>query len=493
MWQRIKDVHQMNMKRELKQKLQWLEAQSTALNQSRNNSVIKSTISQTSDTIFSSDSCIQTIISRYLFIDIIQLTLIFKNEFWAVNIFKLINNHISNSINKQDLQLSWIDKLQAHDDDVTQQNFKSMIFFLCCLEVYNQCLIKTINDQLRHSLQASLAWYINYLQKFYLHYIFKSLWIFHFHFHEIRMIKEVNDSNEWYNAEDELVDQALIKKTSAIAFQTRYQSQRVRKQFYNLRLKETSTESSVCNKFNDDSCIYFSCIYQYICSECDETYAAINCKTSNSNSQSIIERKWCQISASLISISKFFSYQLMKVDEISLARRDSLDASAWQTSLVKHSDHRYVQTLLFIIEHEAKIEYRDFNQLILSKNLLSTNDASDTLQADLTQQVRCDWLIKIQHVSHRFIFSSLRLVSKKKNRWRWIHHLSYLKEKSVNCFILKNWESIEYFIFDQAIITLCDVDQNAVLIKRDLINVFCHVSIATSDHWLLDFFWEDKY
>ncbi len=308
------------MKCKLKQKLQWLKAQSTALNQSRNNSAIKSSISQTSNTILSSDSCIQTMIFRYLFIDIIQLTLIFKNEFWAVNIFKLINDHISNLINKQDLRLSWIDELQAHDDDITQQNLKSMILFLRCLEVYNQCLIKTINDQLRHSLQASLAWYIDYLQKLHLHYIFESLQIFHFHFHKIHMIKEVNDSNEWYNAEDELVDQTLIKKISAIAFQTRYQSQRVRKQ--------SSTKLSVCNKFNDDSCIYFSCTYQHICSECDETYATINCKTLNSNSQSIIKRKWHWISILLISISKFFSYQLMKIDEISLARRDFLDASA---------------------------------------------------------------------------------------------------------------------------------------------------------------------
>ncbi len=212
MWQRIKDIHQANMKRELKQKLRRLEAQSTALNQSRNNLVIENTISQTSDTILSSDSCIQTMISRYLFIDITQLILIFKNEFRVVNIFKLINNHISNSLNKQNLQLSWFDELRAHDDDVTQQNLKSMIFFIRCLEVYNQCLIETINNQLRHSLQASLAWYIDYLLKLHLHYIFESLRIFHFHFHEIRMIKEVNDSNEWYNAEDELINQALIKK-----------------------------------------------------------------------------------------------------------------------------------------------------------------------------------------------------------------------------------------------------------------------------------------
>ncbi len=197
----------------------------------------------------------------YFFIDITQLILIFKNEFWAVNIFKLIDDYILNLINKQDLQLSWINKLWTHDNDITQQNLKSISFFLRCLKVYNQCFIKMINDQLRYSLQASLAWYIDYLQKFHLHYIFKFLWIFHFHFHEIYMIKEVNDLNEWYNAEDELVNWALIKKTSAIASQTKYQSQRVRKQFYDLRFKETSTEFSVCNKFNNNSCIYSSCIY----------------------------------------------------------------------------------------------------------------------------------------------------------------------------------------------------------------------------------------
>ncbi len=83
--------------------------------------------------------------------------------------------------------------------------------------------------------------------------------------------------------------------------------------------------------------------------------------------------------------------------------------------------------------------------------------------------------------------------TKRNNCWCWIHHLSYLKERSVNCFIFKNWESIEYFIFDQTIIALNDVDWNAVLIKRDLINIFYHVLIATSNHWLLNFFWKDKY
>jgi len=68
--------------------------------------------------------------------------------------------------------------------------------------------------------------------------------------------------------------------------------------------------------------------------------------------------------------------------------------------------------LLFIIEHEAKVEYRGPDQLILSENLPSANNASETLQADLKQQFRCDRLTEIQHIPHRFIFSPLSLISK---------------------------------------------------------------------------------
>jgi hypothetical protein len=109
--QRIKVIHQSNIERELKLKLQRVKTQSAALKQSRNNSVSENIFSQTLNTIFSSDLCIQTMIACYFFIDITQLTLIFKNEFQAVNIFKLINDHILNSVNKQDLRLTRFDEL----------------------------------------------------------------------------------------------------------------------------------------------------------------------------------------------------------------------------------------------------------------------------------------------------------------------------------------------------------------------------------------------
>ncbi len=100
----------------------------------------------------------------------------------------------------------------------------------------------------------------------------------------------------------------------------------------------------------------------------------------------------------------------MKADEVSLSRKGSLNACAWQAQLFRHLDRTYVQTLLFIIEHEAKVEYRGSDQMILSKNLSSANEASESLQADLKQQFRCDRLIEVHHIPQRFIFSSLNLV-----------------------------------------------------------------------------------
>jgi hypothetical protein len=86
-----------------------------------------------------------------------KLANIFKNDFRAVNIFKLVNDHIPNPASKQDLRITRSGELRAHDDDATQQNLKGMVPFLRCLEVYNQCLIEATNEQLKISLQASLA------------------------------------------------------------------------------------------------------------------------------------------------------------------------------------------------------------------------------------------------------------------------------------------------------------------------------------------------
>ncbi len=156
--QRIKAARQANIERELELELQRVEAQGTTLAASGIDPAPGSIVSQTSGTIPAGpDPRIHAMIARYPFIDIIQLVNIFKNEFRAVNIFKLVNDHISNPVSKQGLRITRFGELRAHDDDATQQNLKGMAPFLRCLEVYNQCLIEAVNEQLKISLQASLA------------------------------------------------------------------------------------------------------------------------------------------------------------------------------------------------------------------------------------------------------------------------------------------------------------------------------------------------
>lgn len=84
-------------------------------------------------------------------------------------------------------------------------------------------------------------------------------------------------------------------------------------------------------------------------------------------------------------------------------------AEAWQVQL---TDRVYVQTLLYIIEYGAKIGYRGPDQLILSENLSSADEAPETLQADLNQQYQCDRLTEVHQIPERFISSPLGLVPK---------------------------------------------------------------------------------
>ena len=268
--QRIKAARQANIERELELELQRIEAQGAALGQALG-----------SDLAPPGDPRIQAMVARYPFIDTTQLANIFKYEFRAVNIFKLVNDHIPNPASKQSLRLTRSGELRAHDDDATQQDLKGMVPFLRCLGVYNQCLIEAANEQLKIPLQASLAWYVDYLQELHLHYTFESVRTFHFHFHQIRIIKGVNDPDGWYNARGELAARALVKKTPVTTFQTGNQGQRTRKQAYGPRPDGGRTWPPVCNRFNGGNCTYPSCTYQHICSGCGGTHAAINCKTSN--------------------------------------------------------------------------------------------------------------------------------------------------------------------------------------------------------------------
>jgi hypothetical protein len=77
-----------------------------------------------------------------------------------------------------------------------------------------------------------------------------------------------------------------------------------------------------------------------------------------------------------------------------------------------HSDLTYTRVILDIIQCDAKIEYIDSSQLILSENLIFVNEASDIITNDVNSQVERSRIAQVNDVLEFFISFSLELVSK---------------------------------------------------------------------------------
>jgi hypothetical protein len=77
-----------------------------------------------------------------------------------------------------------------------------------------------------------------------------------------------------------------------------------------------------------------------------------------------------------------------------------------------HSDLTYTRVILDIIQCDAKIEYIDSSQLILSENLIFVNEASDIITNDVNSQVERSRIAQVNDVLEFFISFSLELVFK---------------------------------------------------------------------------------
>lgn len=95
-------------------------------------------------------------IARYPLIDTAQVTNIFKIGFRAVDMSKLVNDHIPNPASKC-LRLSRAGEIRALDEDANQQDLNGMVPFLRYITVYKQCLIEAVNGLLKVSLHSSLG------------------------------------------------------------------------------------------------------------------------------------------------------------------------------------------------------------------------------------------------------------------------------------------------------------------------------------------------
>jgi hypothetical protein len=138
---------------------------------------------------------------------------------------------------------------------------------------------------------------------------------------------------------------------------------------------------------------------------------------------------------SLRWIFESFFYTL--IDEMSLRNLDSLKRDNWLNKLRDHFDLTYMRVIFNIIQCNAKIEYIDSSQLILSENLIFVNEAFDIITNDVNNQVEKSRISQVNESLEFFISFSLEFVFKSNDDWRKIHHLSHLKKSSINYHFLR--------------------------------------------------------
>jgi hypothetical protein len=147
-----------------------------------------------------------------------------------------------------------------------------------------------------------------------------------------------------------------------------------------------------------------------------------------------------------------------------------------------HSNLTYTRVILDIIQCDAKIEYIDSSQLILSENLIFVNKTSDIITNNVNNQVERSKIAQVNNVLKFFISFSLELVFKSNDDWRKIHHLFHLKKSSINDHISREWKTLKYAIIDKTIENILRVELDCIIIKRDLIETFRYIFITTFDY-----------
>ncbi len=84
-------------------------------------------------------------------------------------------------------------------------------------------------------------------------------------------------------------------------------------------------------------------------------------------------------------------------------------------------------------------------------------------------------------LSNLYIYLLLDLVSKYNNSWKHIYNLFFSKNIFVNNNIFCDREALEYVAIDNIITILIVQEQEIVLLKKNLTNIFRYITITISD------------
>ena len=303
---------------------------------------------------------------------------IFKCTFMSKQLHKLINDYSIKNI------LSIDAKNELIDFDI-----KNMSHLIKYFEMYCQIVLELTLESMYKKLNKVFFIYRCYLNALLINYFFDSMLIFHKIFMYARINEIQNDLEKWKIIDKRMKDNYLICRN---------------RDFENNKLKNSKLDKLVEKKMSYDYCKRFN--HDLECQNCSWKHQCVVCQSLNHNMKKcfqifsfsrinkilidISRRQWLTtiISIFLQSINENFSYELTFANVSSLQHSKSLRIIAWETYLQHHLDRRFVKILIAIMTYDAKVEYIDFNQLLLFTNHFFAFNAFEILTIDFQKQIK---------------------------------------------------------------------------------------------------------
>ena len=144
------------------------------------------------------------------------------------------------------------------------------------------------------------------------------------------------------------------------------------------------------------------------------------------------------------------------------------------------------------MRHGCLLGYTGPETLLLSKNLPSATLDPDTITAKLRGDLQLGRVIRVEP-TFPYISSPLGLVPKHDGGLRRIHHLSYPRTRSVNCFIPEASSTLQYASFQDILDMVIQAGQGCTLVKKDIRDAFRNIPISPAAYWLMGFGWDGEY
>ena len=176
--------------------------------------------------------------------------------------------------------------------------------------------------------------------------------------------------------------------------------------------------------------------------------------------------------------------------------RSTLIPHRWHELLRGYPDPTFIQNIVGIATHGARIGYEGPPLQLLADNHPSALHISEELSQNIAEELHLGRIRAVHDLPLNYACSPLGAAPKKQNGvitgWRRIHDLSFPHGKSVNDGIPEHYRSLAYQTIDNAIGIIEKLGRHTTLHKRDLKDAFRKIPVSPLDYFKLLFKWDNQ-